>query len=104
MKSNIQLKHSNYAAFSFLHGCAVNNLGLMLLYNWNEEHEVDAFLNMTKLFIEDQDAFATKIDFVHFYGKAINSKDGIKWVADFMKANYPNYKVEVRSDSVSFVC
>ena len=77
---------------------------LMSLYNWNEEHEVDAFLNMTKLFIEDQDAFATKIDFVHFYGKAINPKDGIKWVADFMKANYPNYKVEVRSDSVYFVC
>ena len=27
MKSNIQLKHSNYAAFSHFHGCAVNNLG-----------------------------------------------------------------------------
>ena len=77
---------------------------LMSLYNWNEEHEVDTFLNMTKLFIEDQDAFATKIDFVHFYGKVINPKDGIKWVSDFMKANYPDYKVEVRSDSVYFVC
>ena len=29
MKSNIQLKHSNYAAFSLLHGCTVNNLGLI---------------------------------------------------------------------------
>ena len=28
MKSNIQLKHRNYLAFSHFHGCAVNNLGL----------------------------------------------------------------------------
>ena len=31
MKSNIQLKHSNYAAFSLLHGCTVNNLGKGLI-------------------------------------------------------------------------
>lgn len=30
MKSNIQLKHSNYADFSHFRGCAVNNLGLRL--------------------------------------------------------------------------
>ena len=27
----MQLKHCNYAAFSHFHGCAVNNLGLVLL-------------------------------------------------------------------------
>jgi len=27
VKSNIQLKYSNYVAFSHFHGCAVNNLG-----------------------------------------------------------------------------
>ena len=30
MISNIQLKYSNYTAFSQFHGCSVNNLGLML--------------------------------------------------------------------------
>ena len=29
MKSNKQLKYSNYAAISHFHGTAVNNLGLM---------------------------------------------------------------------------
>ena len=28
-ESNIQLKDSNYAAFSLIHGYAVNNLGLL---------------------------------------------------------------------------
>jgi len=31
VKSNIQLKHSNYVAFSHFHGCAVNNSGLALV-------------------------------------------------------------------------
>ena len=30
MKSNILLKHSNYAAFSRFHGCSANNLGKIL--------------------------------------------------------------------------
>lgn len=29
VKSNMQLKYSNYVAFSHFHGCAVNNLGAM---------------------------------------------------------------------------
>ena len=29
MKSNIQLKYSNYVAFSHFHGWSVNNLGLL---------------------------------------------------------------------------
>lgn len=38
MKSNIQLKYSNYVAFSHFHGCAVNNIGLI---NLQETNEVD---------------------------------------------------------------
>ena len=30
MKSNIQIKDSNYVAFSHFRGCAVNNLGLVI--------------------------------------------------------------------------
>ena len=33
MKSNILLKHSNYAAFSRFHGCSVNNLGEILYFS-----------------------------------------------------------------------
>ena len=36
--SNIQLKYSNYVAFSHFHGCAVNNIGLI---NLQETNEVD---------------------------------------------------------------
>ena len=38
MKINIQLKYSNYVAFSHFHGCAVNNIGLI---NLQETNEVD---------------------------------------------------------------
>ena len=33
MKSNIQLKYSNYVAFSHFHGYAVNNPGLDIIWN-----------------------------------------------------------------------
>ena len=33
MKSNIQLKHSNYVAFSHFHGFAMNNIGYFIYHN-----------------------------------------------------------------------
>ena len=41
MKSNIQLKHSNYVAFSHFHGFAVNNIGLTPVYNFINDRLVD---------------------------------------------------------------
>ena len=37
VKSNIQLKHSNYVAFSHFHGIAVNNIGLIFISQINIE-------------------------------------------------------------------
>ncbi len=46
MKSNIQLKYSNYVAFRHFHGCAVNNLGKINLVN--DEDEIGESFNANR--------------------------------------------------------
>ena len=47
MKSNILLKHSNYAAFSRFHGCSVNNLGLFIVRPKSADKKEDKSITMT---------------------------------------------------------
>ena len=50
MKSNIQLKHCNYAAFIHFHGCAVNNLGLSVNVGCEYLSDIKIYRNFDKMY------------------------------------------------------
>ena len=81
MKSNIQSKHSNYAAFSHFHGCAMNNLGLS--YKSDEEsNNADniAWMNDLEKANDDKEFFVQCIAFDSSFRSP--TKGGDAWDAN----------------------
>ena len=85
MKSNIQLKYSNYVAFSHIRGKVVNNSGL--IYKIQELISTPDFINVKDENLILHRSIANKIEFLEN-----NTEDNLKEDVKKLKETFASYR------------